>query len=63
VKPLLQTAIVLAAVGAALCVWLFTGVTWVNFFFFMVFVQPLFLVAFVLFAIAVVRDIAGRRIT
>jgi hypothetical protein len=35
----------------------------VNFFFFMVLVQPLSVAAFLLFAIAVVRDIASRRAT
>jgi hypothetical protein len=63
VKTLLQTAIVLAAAGAVLSLWLFSGVNWVNFFFFMVLVQPLFVAAFLLFAIAVVRDIAHRRAT
>ena len=62
-KPLVQAAIVFAAAGALLCLWLFSGVNWVNFFFFMVLVQPLFVAAFLLFGIAVVRDIASRRAT
>jgi len=61
VKPLVQAAIVLAAAGAVLSLWLFSGTNWVNFFFFMVLVQPLFAAAFILFAIAVVRDAASRR--
>ena len=60
-KTLVEAAIVLAIVGLVLCLWLFTGVNWVNFFFFMVLVQPLFLTAFVLFAIAIIRDIARRK--
>ncbi len=62
-KPLVQAAIILAAAGAVLSLWLFSGVNWINFFFFMVLVQPLFAAAFLLFAIAVVRDIASRRAT
>ena len=45
-KPLVQAAIILAAAGAVLSLWLFSGVNWVNFFFFMVLVQPLFVAAF-----------------
>ena len=33
VKRLLEVAIVLAAAGTVLCLWLLAGVTWVNFFF------------------------------
>ena len=49
-KTLVQAAIVLAAAGAVLSLWLFSGVNWVNFFFFMVLVQPLFAAAVLLFA-------------
>ena len=62
-KTLVQAAIVLAAAGAVLSLWLFSGVNWVNFFFFMVLVQPLFAAAVLLFAIAVIRDVASRRVT
>jgi hypothetical protein len=58
---LLRIAILLAAGGTVLCLWLLTGVTWVNFFFFMVLAQPLLLGAFALFAIAIIQDFARRK--
>jgi hypothetical protein len=61
VRRLLRAAILLAAAGIVICVWLFTGVTWLNFFFFMVLVQPLLLGAFVLFAFALLREFARLR--
>ena len=51
---LLRLAIVLA-------VWLLAGVTWYNFFLFMVIAQPLLLAAFVLFAIALLQELAQRK--
>ena len=51
----IRGAIVLAALGLLLCLWLLAGVTWFNFVVFMVLAQPLLLAALVLFVIA-----AGR---
>jgi hypothetical protein len=58
---LLRAAIVLAAGGIVLCLWLLAGVAWYNFFLFMVLAQPLLLAAFVLFAIAILQEIARGR--
>lgn len=58
---LLRLAIVLAVAGIVLCLWLLAGVTWYNFFLFMVIAQPLLLAAFVLFAIALLQELAQRK--
>ena len=58
---LLRLAIVLAVAGIVLCLWLLAGVTWYNFFLFMVISQPLLLAAFVLFAIALLQELAQRK--
>lgn len=60
-RRLLEVAIVLAAAGTVLCLWLLAGVTWLNFFFFMALAQPLLLAAFVLFAIAIVQEFARSK--
>ncbi len=58
---LLRLAIVLAVAGIVLCLWLLAGVTWYTFFLFMVIAQPLLLAAFVLFAIALLQELAQRK--
>ena len=58
---LLRLAIVLAVAGIVLCLWLLAGVTWYTFFLFMVVAQPLLLAAFVLFAIALLQELAQRK--
>ena len=58
---LLRLAIALAVAGIVLCLWLLAGVTWYNFFLFMVIAQPLLLAAFVLFAIALLQELAQRK--
>jgi hypothetical protein len=61
VTKLLRLAIVLAAAGIVLCLWLLARVAWYNFFLFMVVAQPLLLAAFVLFAIALLQELAQRK--
>jgi len=50
-----QTAIVLAAIGLILSLWLLVGVNWYNFSAFMLVAQPLLIVAVVIFVAAVVK--------
>jgi len=61
VTKLLRLAIVVAAAGIVLCLWLLARVTWYTFFLFMVVAQPLLLAAFVLFAVAILQDFARRK--
>ncbi len=56
----IRAAIVLAALGLVLCIWLLAGVTWYTFVVFMVLAQPLLLAALVLFAIAAAKDLKRR---
>ena len=58
----IRVAIVLAALGLLLCIWLLSGVTWYNFVAFMVLAQPLLLAALVLFVIAGARDLRRRGV-
>ena len=58
----IRVAIVLAALGLLLCIWLLAGVTWYNFVAFMVLAQPLLLAALVLFVIAAARDLKRRGV-
>ncbi len=56
----IRAAIVLAALGLVLCIWLLVRVTWYNFVTFMVLAQPLLLAAFLLFVIAAARELKRR---
>ena len=62
----IRLAIVLAALGTLLCLWLLITVTWYNFTLFMILAQPLLLVAVLLFVgvlireIRVIREIRGK---
>lgn len=56
----LRVAIVLAAVGLVLCIWLLARVTWYNFVAFMMVAQPLLLAALVIFVIVAARDLKRR---
>ena len=58
----IRVAIVLAALGLLLCIWLLSGVTWYNFVASMVLAQPLLLAALVLFVIAGARDLRRRGV-
>jgi hypothetical protein len=53
----LRLAIVLAAIGVALCLWLLVGVRWYSFVIFMVMAQPLLLLAVLIFVVVVVREL------
>ena len=57
---LLRVAIVLAAVGLVLCVWLLVQVTWYNFVAFMLVAQPLLLAALLIFVVVAARDLKRR---
>jgi hypothetical protein len=53
----ISIALALAMIGVVLCLWLFTGVRWYNFMAFMLVAQPLLLLAVVIFAVAIVREL------
>ena len=57
-----RTAIVLAFIGVALCLWLLVTVTWYNFLAFMMVAQPLLVLAMLIFIVAVVRALKQRRV-
>jgi hypothetical protein len=56
----IRVAIILAAVGLLMCLWLLAGVAWYNFMAFMLLAQPLMLLALVIFVMAVVREVRRR---
>lgn len=57
-----RAAIVLAALGLLLCLWLLAGVNWYNFSAFMLLAQPLLIVAVLIFAGAVVKALRQRGV-
>ena len=57
----LKIAIVLAAIGVLLCLWLLVQVTWYNFVAFMLVAQPLLLAAVLLFVVAFLRELEHRK--
>jgi len=57
----IRLAIVLAAIGTLLCLWLLIKVTWYNFALFMMVAQPLLVVAVLLFVGALIREIRVVR--
>ncbi len=57
---LLRMAIVLAAIGLVLCIWLLVQVTWYNFVAFMLVAQPLLLAALLIFVVVAARDLKRR---
>jgi hypothetical protein len=58
----IKTAMVLTAIGVALCLWLLTGVTWYNFLAFMLLVQPLLLLGAVIYVGFVLRDLRRKGV-
>ena len=52
----LKIALVLAAIGVVISLWLLVQVTWASFVAFMLVAQPLLLVAVLMFAVAVVKE-------
>jgi hypothetical protein len=58
----IKTAMVLTAIGIALCLWLLMGVTWYNFLAFMLLVQPLLLLGAVIYVGFVLRDLRRKDV-
>ena len=58
----IKTAMVLTAIGVALCLWLLMGVTWYNFLAFMLLVQPLLLLGALIYVGIVLRDLRRKGV-
>lgn len=58
----MKIAMLLTAIGIALCLWLLTGVTWYNFLAFMLLVQPLVLLGGVIYVVIVLRDLRRKGV-
>ena len=56
------TAIVLAAIGVLLCLFLLVKVTWYTFIAFMLVAQPLLLAAILIFAVETVRALRQKGV-
>jgi hypothetical protein len=59
---IVRTAIVLAVIGVVLCLWLLLGVNWYNFVAFMLVAQPLVLVAVLIFALVVAKELREKGV-
>jgi hypothetical protein len=59
---LLKLAIVLAVIGVLLCLWLLAGVTWYNFMAFMLIAQPMLLLAVLIFAVVLIKEIRRKGV-
>jgi len=58
----IRTAILLAALGAALCLWLLVSVSWYSFLAFMLVAQPLIVVAVLIFLGAVLKELRQKGV-
>jgi hypothetical protein len=58
----IKTAMLLTAIGMALCLWLLVGVTWYNFLAFMLLAQPLVLLGAVIYVGIVLRDLRRKGV-
>jgi hypothetical protein len=58
----IKTAMLLTAIGAALCLWLLIGVTWYNFLAFMLLAQPLLLLGAAVYVGIVLRDLRRKGV-
>jgi hypothetical protein len=58
----IKTAMLLTAIGVALCLWLLMGVTWYNFLAFMLLAQPLLLLGTVIYVGIVLRDLRRKGV-
>lgn len=58
----MKTAIALAAIGLAFCLWLLIRVNWYNFSAFMLVAQPLLIIAVLIFGGAVVKALRRQRL-
>jgi multisubunit Na+/H+ antiporter MnhG subunit len=57
-----RVAIGLAVIGVILCLWLLVRVDWYTFLAFMLLAQPLLLVAALIFAAAVLRELRKKGV-
>jgi hypothetical protein len=57
-----RVAIGLAVIGVILCLWLLVRVDWYTFLAFMLLAQPLLLVAALIFAAAVLRELRQKGV-
>ena len=58
----IKAAMLLTAIGVALCLWLLVGVTWYNFLAFMLLAQPLVLLGAVIYVGIVLRDLRRKGV-
>ena len=58
----IKTAMVLTAIGIALCLWMLIGVTWYNFLAFMLLAQPLVLLGALIYVGIVLRDLRRKGV-
>ncbi len=59
---LIRAAIVLAALGVILCLWLLVRVSWYNFVAFMLLAQPLLLIAALIFLATAVKELRQKGV-
>jgi membrane protein YdbS with pleckstrin-like domain len=58
----IKAAMLLTAIGTAVCLWLLMGVTWYNFLAFMLLAQPLLLLGAVIYVGIVLRDLRRKGV-
>jgi hypothetical protein len=58
----IKIAMLLTAIGTAVCLWLLMGVTWYNFLAFMLLAQPLLLLGAVIYVGIVLRDLRRKGV-
>jgi hypothetical protein len=58
----IKIAMLLTAIGTALCLWLLVGVTWYNFLAFMLLAQPLVLLGALIYVGIVLRDLRRKGV-
>ena len=58
----IKTAMLLTAIGIALCLWLLMGVTWYNFLAFMLLAQPLVLLGAAVYVGIVLRGLRRKGV-
>jgi hypothetical protein len=59
---LIRTAIVLAALGVLLCLWLLVRVAWYNFVLFMLVAQPALVLAGMIFLFAAAKELREKGV-
>ena len=58
----IKIAMLLTAIGTALCLWLLMGVTWYNFLAFMLLAQPLVLLGAAVYVGIAIRDLRRKGV-